>query len=290
MHNGPASFADHIKSWPLALLPHRLLSHMVRRLTRCRLPWIKNLLIGAFSGRFDINLQEATEADPYAYPDFNSFFTRALRADARSQPADPLAIACPVDGTVSAAGRVETGRLLQAKGIDYPVAALLGDDRRAGIFTGGSFATIYLSPRDYHRIHMPCDGRLTATSYIPGRLFSVAPHTTRAIPGLFTRNERLVALFDSDYGPFAVIMVGAIFVSCMETAWSGIVNPTLLSQPQHTDFAGDAVTLARGDEMGRFNMGSTVILLFAADMARLSTGLLPGNRLRLGEPLGSLEK
>ena len=290
MSRGQASLADHLKSWPLALLPHRLLSHLVRRVTRWRLPWLKNLLVRSFIAHFNVDMSEAAEPDAAAYPDFNSFFTRALRPDARALPTDAADIACPVDGTVSAAGPIKAGRLLQAKGIDYTIEALLGDERRAGEFAGGNFVTVYLSPRDYHRIHMPCSGRLVATDYIPGRLYSVAPHTTRAIPGLFTRNERLVAHFESGHGPFAVIMVGAIFVSCMETVWDGVANPSLLAHPQHTAFNSDAPTLERGDEMGRFNMGSTVILLFAPGMATLSDELRPGKPVRLGNLLGRLEK
>jgi phosphatidylserine decarboxylase len=285
-----ASLPDKLRSWPLVLLPHQLLSHTVRRATRWRAAWWKNLLIHAFIRHFGVDMREAGQPDARAYPDFNSFFTRALRPGARSQPDDPAAIACPVDGRVSQAGVIEGDRILQAKGHDYSLTALLGGDAaRAAQFTGGHFATLYLSPRDYHRIHMPNTGTLLETTYVPGRLFSVAPHTTRAIPGLFARNERLVALFQTPAGPMAMVLVGAIFVSCMETIWGGIVNPRrgMKLQTMHFDGPGMVpIELQRGVEMGRFNMGSTVILLYGPGQLAWTDPLLPGQAIQTGQAIG----
>ncbi len=285
-----ASLPDKLKSWPLVPLPHQLLSHAVRRATRWRAPWWKALLIRMFIRHFAVNMSEADQPDPAAYPDFNSFFTRALRAGVRLQPDDPAAIACPVDGRVSQVGMITGDRMLQAKGHDYSLSALLGGDpERAARFSDGQFATLYLSPRDYHRIHMPCTGTLLESIYVPGRLFSVAPHTTRAIPGLFARNERLVALFETPGGPMAMVLVGAIFVSCMETVWDGVVNPRRGMQLQKTRFDGSdaaSVTLARGAEMGRFNMGSTVILVYGPGQMAWTDPLLPGQVVRTGQTIG----
>jgi phosphatidylserine decarboxylase len=231
---------------------------------------------------------EAPAAEDYS--DFNHFFTRALKPFSRPLPQEALAISSPVDGYVSQAGDITDQRLIQAKGRDYSLTALLGGDgRQLAMFRNGKFATLYLSPRDYHRIHMPCDGKLSETTYIPGRLFSVAPHTTRAIPGLFTRNERLVCLFETPVGPMALIMVGAIFVSCMETVWSGIVNPQMGMSLQRTLFkqpAKEAVELLRGDELGRFNMGSTVILLYGPGRIEWVDSLQAGQSLQMGQMIG----
>jgi phosphatidylserine decarboxylase len=290
MTDRKASLRDRLKSWPLVLLPHQLLSHAVRHATRWRARWWKDSLIRVFARHFRVDMSEAEQPDPGAYPDFNSFFTRALRPGIRPQPDDTAAIACPVDGRVSQAGTITGDRILQAKGHDYSLTALLGgDSKRAAPFAGGEFATLYLSPRDYHRIHMPCTGTLRETVYVPGRLFSVAPHTTRAIPGLFARNERLVALFDTESGPMAVVLVGAIFVSCMETVWGGVVNPQRGMHLQATRFdrpGGAPVSLARGEEMGRFNMGSTVILVFPPGQVSWTDPLRPGESVRTGQVLG----
>jgi phosphatidylserine decarboxylase len=281
---------DWLKSWPLAVLPHHLLSRAVRTVTRWRTGWLKNLLIRAFIRHFQVDMSEAADPEPGHYPDFNCFFTRALRAGVRPQPDNPHSIACPVDGRISELGSIEDGCLVQAKGRNYSLTELLGGDReRATLFQGGTFATLYLSPRDYHRIHMPSDGRLMETIYIPGRLFSVAPHTTRAIPNLFTRNERLVALFQAPCGPMAVVMVGAIFVACMETVWEGDMRGHLSGiRTRKFTAGGDGhqVWLERGAEMGRFNMGSTVILLFGPDRAQWDPQLAAGQPVRLGQPLG----
>ena len=287
MSTRSASLLDQLKSWPLVLLPHQLLSRLVRSVTRWQTGGFKNRLIRLFIRHFKVNMDDAKAQGAEGYRDFNHFFTRALKPAARSFPDDPLAIVSPVDGRVSQAGDITAGRLLQAKGRDYSLAALLGgDSRQVEQFRNGKFATLYLSPRDYHRIHMPCPGKLLETTYIPGRLFSVAPHTTRAIPGLFTRNERLVCLFETPTGPMALIMVGAIFVSCMETVWSGIVNPRMAMSLQKTVFnqpGNQAVELQRGEEMGRFNMGSTVIILYGPDRIEWVDSLNAGQPLQLGQ-------
>ena len=282
---------DWLKSWPLALLPHHVLSRMVRSATRWRVRWWKNLLIQLFIRHFRVDMSEAVHSETDAYPHFNSFFTRALRDGVRPQPDTPAAIACPVDGAISELGPISGDRLLQAKGRHYSLIDLLGGNReQADTFSDGLFCTLYLSPRDYHRIHMPVDGRLRETTYIPGRLFSVAPHTTRAISGLFTRNERLVTVFDSEAGPVAVILVGAIFVACTETVWGGVAQPTGRGiEARHFGPDSDtAVSLRRGEELGRFNMGSTVILLFPPGRAQWLPELQAGQAVRLGQTLGYL--
>jgi phosphatidylserine decarboxylase len=286
-----ASLLDHLKSWPLAILPHRILSRLVRQATRWQTSWWKNLLIRLFMRRFNVDLSAAEQEDPTAYPDFNAFFTRALKAAARPLPDNSAAIICPVDGRVSQAGTIHQDSILQAKGRCFSLTALLGGDaQRAATFSGGQFATLYLSPRDYHRIHMPVAARLLETVYIPGRLYSVAPHTTRAIPGLFARNERLVCMFDTASGPMAMVLVGAIFVSCMETVWSGVVNPHLLQRMQATRHDRPdmpPVRLERGVEMGRFNMGSTVILLYGPNQVQWAESLVAGAPLRMGQTIGT---
>ena len=287
MSTRPASLLDQLKSWPLLLLPHQLLSRLVRSVTRWQVSGFKNSLIRLFVRHFKVNMDDAEAQQAEDYSDFNHFFTRALKTAARTFPADPRLIVSPVDGCVSQAGDISAGRLIQAKRRDYSLAALLGGDSgQEALFRNGKFATLYLSPRDYHRIHMPCPGTLLETTYIPGRLFSVAPHTTRAIPGLFARNERLVCLFETPAGPMALIMVGAIFVSCMETVWSGVVNPRMAMSAQNTVFnqsGTPTVVLRRGEEMGRFNMGSTVILLYGADMIEWVGDLHSGQPLLLGQ-------
>lgn len=283
-----ASLLDRLKSWPLLILPHQLLSRLVRHATRWQSTWWKNTLIRAFISHFNVDMSEAESSGADGYPDFNRFFTRSLTAGARPLDSNPQAILSPVDGRVSEAGDITNGRLIQAKGRDYSLSVLLGgDEKRASLFQGGKFATLYLSPRDYHRIHMPCSGQLLETTYVPGRLFSVAPHTVRVIPNLFSRNERLVTLFDTDDGPFAMILVGAIFVSCMETVWGGTVNPDMGMDLQTTRFeTGKPLELQAGDEMGRFNMGSTVILLYGHDRVEWVDTLRHGQPVRMGQAIG----
>jgi len=267
-------------------LPHRLLSRVVLWATRWTFePW-KNFLIEQIVQRYGVDLAEAQNPDLAAYPHFNAFFTRSLKAGARPQPADPAAIACPADGRVSQAGPIDSGRIVQAKGQSFSVAELLGDETAAAVYAGGSFLTVYLSPRDYHRVHMPLDGELVETVHIPGRIFSVAPFAVEAIPRLFARNERLVCHFRGERGPFAVVLVGAMLVSGIETAWRGVEVPPYASTLTRRDYRSRAIRLARGDEMGRFNMGSTAIVLVPEAIGRISNELAPEQAVRVGECVG----
>lgn len=274
------------------LLPQRLLTRLAYRLARVRAPWLKNWLIRAFSRRFQIDLSEAQQSDVRTYPDFNAFFTRALRPEARPLPTAPRLMACPVDGAVSQIGRIEADTLMQAKGRYFSLTALLGGDAlRAQPFQHGVFATLYLSPRDYHRIHMPLAGTLREMVHIPGRLLSVSPLTAQRAPELFARNERVAALFDTAAGPMALVLVGAINVASIETVWAGTITPPLgraIRQWRYPTEGADAVRLARGAEMGRFNLGSTVIVLFGRGAVRWARDLGAGTTVRMGQTLGRI--
>lgn len=285
-----ASTADRLFAALLTVLPHHLLSRGMHALTRCTWPPLKNRLIRWAIAHYRIDLDEVAQRDLEDFPSFNAFFTRALKPEARPVDAAANSLVSPVDGQVSQAGLIDNTSLLQAKGHDFTLEALLGDAGLAAQFAGGSYATLYLSPRDYHRIHMPLDGRLQRMIHIPGRLFSVNQATTRAVPGLFARNERIVSLFATPAGPMALVMVGAIFVGSMDTVWSGTVTP---AERRLTDWRYEApaeagVRLAKGEEMGRFNMGSTVILVFAKDRIRWEDALKPDAPVRVGERIGNL--
>ncbi|WP_028447708.1 archaetidylserine decarboxylase [Chitinimonas koreensis] len=239
-------------------------------------------MIRRFAARYGVNMAEAAEPDLARYSSFNDFFTRALRADAR--PLADAALVCPVDGAISQFGRIDGDQIFQAKGHAYSTTALLGGDAAlAREFEGGSFATIYLSPRDYHRIHMPCDGRLLRMIYVPGALFSVNPATARGVPGLFARNERVVCLFESDAGPFVLVLVGATIVGSMATVWHGVVNPPRHDAIQSWDYADRRIVLKQGEEMGRFLLGSTVVLLFPEQPLRFNADWAPAHAVRMGE-------
>lgn len=268
------------------VLPTLWLSAIAHRVTRSQRPWLRRWLIRSFMRHFGISLEQATLRDADAYVSFNHFFTRAMRDEARPLADGPGDVISPVDGAVSEAGPITRGRIIQAKGITYSAADLLGvDDLALGAFLGGDFATLYLSPRDYHRIHMPVDGRLTAMHYRPGRLFSVNPTTVRHLPGLFARNERLALMFDTAGGPFALVMVGAIFVGSLETRWTGLLTPPHGGRA-FTRKMRDESLVCRGEEIGRFNMGSTVILLSAAGGLRWDEQLRAGTVLRMGQRIG----
>jgi phosphatidylserine decarboxylase len=274
--------------WLQYLLPQRALSRLVRRAARWTWrPW-KNRLIGWVVRRYRVDLADAEQPDPFAYPNFAAFFTRALKPDARPLPTDPRAIACPADGRISQLGALRGERLLQAKGHEFDVGALLGDATAATEYTNGLFLTVYLSPRDYHRVHMPLAGRLRETVHVPGRLFSVAPHAVAAIPRLFARNERLVCHFDGAHGPFAVVLVGAMLVSGIETVWSGVEVPPYARAIARRDWRARDIRLARGAELGRFNFGSTVIVLLPPGTAELDPALAPETPVRMGQPVGRL--
>lgn len=288
------TLSDRFRNLPQYLLPQRLSTRLTYQLTRARTPWLKNWLIQRFIRHFQVNMAEALESNPRAYPDFNAFFTRSLKPRARPITPGDHALCCPVDGTISQMGRVDADTLLQAKDRYFSLATLLGGDQaRALAFQNGGFATLYLSPRDYHRIHMPLTGRLREMVHIPGKLFSVSPLTTRVVPALFARNERVVTLFDTAAGPMALILVGAINVASIETVWAGAITPPLGKTIRRWAYPAQgegAVRLDRGAEMGRFNMGSTVIVLFGPDAVRWEADLQAGTTVRMGQRLGKIAK
>jgi phosphatidylserine decarboxylase len=271
------------------LLPHRLLSGLAYRVARVRARWFKDWLIGLVIRRFGVDMGEAAQPDPRAYEHFNAFFTRALKPGARTPDPDPRTLLMPADGRVHQVGPIREGRMLQAKGQWFSAAELIGDEALAAPFADGDFANIYLSPRDYHRVHMPLAGRLRETLHVPGRLFSVAPWAVEAIPRLFARNERLVCLFDTAHGPMAVVMVGAILVSGVQTVWGGEEIPAYASRIQRRDRRDLALELDRFAEMARFNYGSTVIVLWPPGVVSLES-LQPGQSVRLGQRLGMLAR
>ena len=282
-----ASPGERLRALAFYVLPHHAISWCVFRIARVRWRPLKNLAIFLYTRLHAVNLQEAVINDKYAYESLNAFFTRALRPDARPLDDDHGGWVCPVDGTVSQAGPIKEGRIFQAKGMDFSLQELLGgDDAIAAPFSDGSFATLYLSPRDYHRIHMPVDASLLGMTYIPGRLFSVAAYTVKSIPRLFARNERVVCRFDTEFGPMIMVLVGAINVSATETVWHGLVTGTGRTI-RHFDYGSGEVTLRRGDEMGRFNLGSTVILI-AANNFELDPGITAGAAVRMGGRIGSV--
>ncbi|MEP5764676.1 MAG: archaetidylserine decarboxylase [Halieaceae bacterium] len=271
------------------LLPQHLLSRATGWLASSEIDWIKNPLIKLFANHFKVDMNEAAEPELEHYASFNAFFTRALRDGARPIDSDPLAIACPADGAVSQLGAIESGRIFQAKGRSYTCAELLGDAERATAFHNGQFATIYLSPRDYHRVHMPLAGELSAQTYIPGELFSVNQVTAESVERLFARNERLVCYFDTPAGPVAMVLVGAMIVAGIETVWSGQVAPPP-REPKTIDFkrAPAGVKLDKGEEMGRFMLGSTVILLFPEGSMQWDEQYQANSPTRMGERMGKL--
>ncbi len=285
-----ATWQDYLKSLPLYLLPHHAISRLTLRLTRIRIRWFKNAFIRWFAGQYRVNWDEALHQQPEDFEHFNAFFTRELAPGKRPIEGDERTVVSPADGHISQIGKIDNDTIFQAKGHGFNTTELLGGDTAtARLFHNGSFATIYLSPRDYHRLHMPLAGQLRKTLYVPGRLFSVAPHTTRVVPRLFARNERLVALFDTCVGPMAMVLVGAINVAAIETVWAGLVTPPHRRNIETRDFTQDNVLLERGAEMGRFNMGSTVILLFARDAVNWQAMFAAESPLRVGEAMASGE-
>jgi len=248
----------------------------------------KNLLIRLFIRRYKVDLSEAEISDPAQFKNFNDFFTRALRADARPLAKEQDAVLCPADGCISEIGFIEEDRILQAKGRHYTVAALLASETDAQHFLGGSFATVYLSPRDYHRVHMPVEGRLLHTTYVPGKLFSVNQVTADSVPDLFARNERLVCLFDTPAGKMALVLVGAMIVAGIETVWAGQVCPAPRRELKQVDYSqsNPPLQLAKGAEMGRFKLGSTAIVLFEPGAVVMEKSLVAGSPTRMGQLLG----
>jgi phosphatidylserine decarboxylase len=270
------------------VLPHRFLSSLARRLAYSTSPGTKQWLIDTVTRKFNVDLGEAAEPDPQAYPSFNAFFTRALKPGARVADADPRALLMPADGHISQCGPIEDGRIFQAKGQSFTAAELLGDAAAAEPFRNGLFATVYLSPRDYHRVHMPWTGTLRETVHVPGRLFSVGTAAVAHVPRLFARNERLVCRFDTDFGPMVSVMVGALLVSGVETVWSGEEIPAYGTAITRKDYRGKGITLERFAEMARFNYGSTVIVLLPPGVATLSPELKSESPVRLGQRLATL--
>lgn len=270
-------------------LPQRMLTRLAYRLTRIRWRPFKNWQIRGFVRRFQIDMSEAESADPNHYSTFDAFFTRALKPGARHPDPDPDAILMPADGRMSASGRIEADRIYQAKGRSFSLDALLGDDRHVDDFVDGSFATVYLQPRNYHRVHMPITGILRETLYVPGRLYSVAPITVKGVQRLFARNERLVCHFDTAAGPMALILVGAMLVAGIETIWSGMETEHADSRLERKNYRNTTspIVLERFAEAGRFHMGSTAIVLFGRDQINLEP-LSPGQMVRLGERLGTI--
>ena len=284
-----SSGIDRANAWLQEHLPQHMLSGVMHGLTRITWRPFKNTLIRGFSKLYDVDLTEAESADPDHYRDFNAFFTRALRDGARPLAPGETVIASPVDGLIGEIGAIQETSLIQAKGRAFSLLELLGGDATlTETFAGGNYAVIYLSPRDYHRIHMPLAGALLRTGYIPGRLFSVNEATVRAVPNLYARNERLITVFDTGAGPMAVILVGAIFVGSMQTVWSGVVTPPYGKTPVWRPYGEDDVRLTRGAELGRFNMGSTVILLFKQGQTAWSVARAAGGPIRMGESLGQV--
>ena len=270
------------------ILPQHFLSRIVYALMRCETKWLKNLLIRTISKLADINVDEALSPDMHDYASFNAWFTRALKPGARSFDQDPLAFLCPCDGRISETGPLQKNSILQAKGKNYSLQDLLANDPVCAQLENGYFSTIYLSPRDYHRIHMPLSGRLQRMIHVPGRLFSVAPYTVRQVPRLFARNERVVSVFATDSGPLVMVLVGAMLVSSTETVWAGEVTPSKNKDVTVKDYSVEDISLAKGDEMGRFNMGSTVILLMPSDTVKGLAGLGVGDAVKVGQRLAIL--
>lgn len=270
------------------LLPHRLLSRIVFHATRWTWrPW-KDFLIRQITRRFDVDMSEAAQTDLSSYTHFNAFFTRLLKPGARPIESDPGALLCPADGRISQAGPISAGRIFQAKGQDFTAAELLGDETAAEPYHSGQFITVYLSPRDYHRVHMPLAGTLVETLHVPGRIFSVAPLAVECIPRLFARNERLVCHFIGERGPFALVLVGALLVSSVSTVWGNLEIPPYASKIRRRDYRASNIRLERGAEMGRFNMGSTVILLLPSGGPTLDSALAAEQAMRVGRGIGTL--
>ena len=267
------------------LLPKQALTHFAGWVASRERGWVTTEIIRRFVAKYRVNMDEALDSDISSYRTFNEFFTRALKPGVR--PIAQARLVCPVDGAISQFGPIAGDQIFQAKGHHYSTTALVGGDAAlAAQYDDGSFATIYLSPRDYHRIHMPCSGRLTRMIYVPGDLFSVNPVTARGVPGLFARNERVVCVFESARGPFVLVLVGATIVGSMATVWHGVVNPprSKTVREWHYPAAGQPeVVLKQGDEMGRFLLGSTVVMLFPKGPLRFNPDWVPGGAVRLGQ-------
>lgn len=269
------------------LLPHHCLSRFAGWIARCKQPWVKNNLIKNFIRKYRVDMSLALKESPDDYNNFNEFFTRALKPERRIIATGVKTIVSPVDACVSELGDITQGQLIQAKKIKYSLETLLGGSKElAAQFQQGKFATFYLSPRDYHRVHSPYDGELRQMIYVPGRLFSVNKKTTAELPHLFVRNERVVCIFSTFAGPMAVILVGAMLVATMSTVWEGVITPCSLRRIRHWHYTGNTVFLTKGEELGQFQLGSTVILLFSANQIVWSPHLKPDDQVEFGQSIG----
>lgn len=275
---------DRLALFGYRLLPKRALTELLGRLARMQAGRLTTAVVRGFIARYGVEMADAMQPAPGAYKTFNDFFTRALRHGARPLAAADLV--APVDGAIASFGALAGDRLVQAKGHDYSMLELLGGDAAlAARFAGGHFATLYLSPKDYHRVHMPCEGRLVAMVHVPGRLYPVNPATARALPGLYARNERVVCVFENAFGPWVLVLVGATVVGSIATVWHGVVSPPRPRSPCRWTYEQRALTLHAGDEMGRFQLGSTVVLLFPAGPLAFDPAWAPGRAIRMGEAM-----
>ena len=273
--------------WPQYVLPKQALTQLAGAFARSQSGGLTTWVIRKFVARYNVNMAEAANPDVASYASFNDFFTRPLRAGARPLAAAPWV--CPVDGAISQLGPISGDQIFQAKGHRYSTQALVGGDAAlAAQFADGDFATIYLSPRDYHRIHMPCDGKLLRMIYVPGELFSVNPATARGVPGLFARNERVVCEFSTPHGPFVLVLVGATIVGSMATPWHGVVNPPRTPKVREWRYADGQVSLKQGEEMGRFLLGSTVVLLWPKGTVAFESSWQAERAVRLGEAMAHM--
>jgi phosphatidylserine decarboxylase len=272
------------------LLPQHALSRLMHRLARCENRAWKSAFINTIVRLYGVNLAEAQQPNPAAYASFNAFFTRALKPESRPLCPDSDALLCPADGAISQIGEISADRIIQAKGKSFSATELLGGDaERAKPFVNGKFATVYLSPRDYHRLHMPLTGTLREMIHVPGSLFSVNGATTANLPNLFARNERVAAIFDTEAGPMALVLVGAIFVASIETIWHGEVTPPAGKDVRVWHYSGDVPVIGKGEEMGRFNMGSTIIVLFGENAVAWEADIKSGCSVKMGQKLGRLD-
>jgi phosphatidylserine decarboxylase len=277
--------SDSLKVALQYLIPKQAITMLAGKLAHKKAGNLTTSVIGWFVKRYQVNMAEAANPDIAAYPSFNEFFVRPLRDGAR--PLAKARFVCPVDGAISQFGQIEKGQIFQAKGHSFSTTALVGGDAALGAeFEHGQFANLYLSPKDYHRIHMPCAGRLRRMIYVPGELFSVNPVTARGVPGLFARNERVVCVFDSKDGPFVMVLVGATIVGSMATVWHGMVNPPRPGKVREWTYADQNIELAQGEEMGRFMLGSTVVMLFQKDAMQFNPAWAAAATVRLGELMG----
>jgi len=270
------------------LLPHRIISKIADLCATCKITCIKNYLIRYFLSRYNVNMSEAIQENPLAYPTYNDFFTRKLKPECRPVDSDPNAIVSPADGAIAQIGKINNNEILQAKGHNYTVQSLLGGmESLAAPFINGSFATIYLAPKDYHRVHMPLTGKLQKMIYIPGKLFSVNNHAAENIPNVFARNERVVAIFETDIGSMAVILVGAMIVGSIANSWAGTICPPHTRKIKIWDYNDMApIEIKKGDEMGLFKLGSTVIILHAPNAVNWSQSLTPATDVKMGSRIG----